>query len=471
MARHGADVIVVGGGPAGLLAAIEAADAGADTLLLEAEPKVGGSGALAAGQTTLCETDFEPGDRQLLLEDLRRAHRGDHVESLAQLYVDEAGETYRRLRELGVSYARSVQLAHMSRPWAHEMGHGTLGGAAIVEALHAAAVQRGVRIATSMRMRRLIADRSGRLVAVRTKSEAGEVELDAEAVILTTGGFTRNRELIKHFGTAAAATIRPITGPASRGDGLLAAMQLGAGLSYIGQGIGPTAPVDPQTDKGTLIFYCGGIILNVYGRRFVDESGVYSDISTAAMSQPGGAMVHIYDSRCEANFAETIWASVDSLNGYEQVHADTVDELMQALAVKTSFEAAVAARTLEDYNFSASGSGQDEFGRQHLVGQAGDTFPLVLPPFHAAITVPGTTHFNGGLAVNDRLEVLDTFGQPIGGLFAAGEIVGGFHGAGYMSGTQWGQAVVFGRHAGRMAASQWQSAQQSLTSTDMGEMS
>ncbi|TNM38518.1 FAD-dependent oxidoreductase [Nocardioides albidus] len=448
------DVVVAGGGPAGLLAAIETADAGLRTALIEARTELGGSGALAAGQTVLCETELEPASRELLLEDLRRAHDFDHDDRLARLYVDEAGDTYRRLTELGVHFARSVQLAHMSRPWAHEVPIGEPGGAAIVARLHRAALERGVVIEKSCRLRRLLreAGRVAGVVVTRGEAEAPEESIAARAVVLATGGFTRNRELIRTYAPPAAATIRPITGEASKGDGLLAAMHLGAGTAYLAAGVMPTAPVDPVTEKGTLIFYCGGIVLNADGRRFISESEVYSRISAAAMSQPGGVMVHVYDAECKRRFAKTLWASVDSLTGYQEIEAPTINELLAKVAATTSWSVEAAEQTVATYNRAIRTGAADEVGRTRLTGRTGELFTLTTPPYFAVVTVPGTTHFNGGLLVDAQLRVLDVFGSPLVGLYAAGEIVGGFHGAGYMSGTQWGQAVVFGRSAGRSVA-------------------
>jgi fumarate reductase flavoprotein subunit len=447
------DVVVVGGGPAGLLAAIEAADAGCRTVLLEARHELGGSGAKAAGQTVYCETEMEPGDRELLLDDLRRAHKGDHDESLARLYVDEAGDTYRRLTDLGVTYGRTVQLAYMSRPWAHEMPIGSPGGAEIIEILESAARERGVAIDLSTRMRRLRTDEAGRVVGVRaTEADGHEVECIARVVVVASGGFTRNPDLIRHFGLPSAAHIIPLTGEASFGDGLVAGMGIGAGTAYIAKGIMPTAPANPDNGRGTLIFYCGGIILNADGRRFISESQVYSEISSAALGQPGGVMVHVFDAACKRRYTETLWGTVESLTGAPEFEAESLEDLCAQVARATNFDAEVALETIRAYNDALASGCEDAIGRTHLVGEAGEPFPLDGGPYFAIVTVPGTTHFNGGLRVDNELRVVDVFGEPITGLYAAGEIVGGFHGAGYMSATQWGQAVIFGRRAGMSAA-------------------
>jgi len=148
-----ADVVVLGAGAAGLIAALEAADAGASVLLLESEADVGGSSALAAGHVVLCGTPFVGGGHAELLEDLVAAHHGGGDIELSQAYVDESPHTFRRLESLGIRFARSVQLAHMRRPWAHEMPIANeAGGAQIVRALTQAARQReNLRLVTAHR--------------------------------------------------------------------------------------------------------------------------------------------------------------------------------------------------------------------------------------------------------------------------------------------------------------------------------
>lgn len=446
------DVIVIGGGAAGLFAAIEAADAGAETILLESESEIGGSTRLAAGYVALCETELQPGHRDELFHDLTEAHHGDSDEALRHVYVDNAADTYRRLKVMGIEFTRTFQFAHMRKPWGHELpGIDRHGGAEIVQKLAATACARGVSVVVSTRVLRLVRDGDGRIGGVEAAAQRGRIKLFARrAVVLATGGFTRNPELIKNFGRPGTGNIMPITGPGSRGDGLVMGMAAGAGTAYLGVGVAPTGPAEPVTGKGALPFYSGGIIVNKAGRRFCRESDVYIDISWAGLKQTSALMIQIYDSRIKEQYLSTMMGKV--LRDYKEYSATTLVELTAMLHRDCGLDAAAAIETVRRYNGYVEAGCDPEFGRSNLVGTAGDLMKIAVAPFHGAVTVPATTHFNGGLKIDSGMRVVDVFGDVIPGLFAAGEVTGGFHGAGYLSASNIGMALIFGRIAGKNAA-------------------
>lgn len=447
------EVLVIGSGAAGLIAAVEAAEAGASTHLFESEATFGGSTALSGGYVTLCETDLQPGSRQELLEDLLHSHADDCQEDLSQLYVDTAPVLYSRLRELGLEFVRTYQFAHMRRPWAHELGGLEMtGGAEIVSRLTDAARQRGARLEASSRVTRLHADGNGRVVAadVETGDNTRRVEI-GKGVIIASGGFTRNPDFIANFGRPGTTAIYPVTGAGSRGDGLKLAMGLGAATAYMTIGIAPTIPADPATGKGVNTLYVGGIALNKKGRRFCNESQAYSDTCWMALQQPDVLIVQVYDDTMKAALAETMMGR--AFAGYRELSAPTLDALLATVQGECGFDSERAAATIYSYNREVEAVGSDTlFGRQTMVGDVGVPAPIEQAPFHAVITRPGTTHFNGGLAIDAAMRVRNVYGEPIDGLFAAGEVTGGFHGAGYLSGTFVGMALAFGMIAGRNAA-------------------
>ena len=449
---YDADIVIAGCGAAGLSAAIEAADRGADVLVLESQSQPAGSTRLSAGYAVFCETELEPGSADELYDDLREAHHDDHDEALVRLYVSRAPRAYVRLKEIGVDFVRTFQFAHMRRPWGHEVGSETLhGGAELGRRLEDAARKRGVRIITSVRARRLICDETGRAIGIDAETPGGSCRIQARsAVIIASGGFTRNKSLIRNYGPPGTEAIFPITGAGSLGDGLTMALARGADTAYMAAGVAPTGPADPKSGKGTMVIYSGAILLNLDGERFCNESELYNDISWAGLKQRSALMFQVYDSRIRETYLKTMLGR--TLVGYDEYRSNDLKELLADMQAGEGLDAQAALGTINLYNNEIAQGYDTAQGRTHLVGVSGKPLPLIEPPFFGVTTVPGTTHFNGGLKIDTRMRVIDVFGDPISGLFSAGEVTGGFHGRGYLSGTHVGMALIFGQIAGLNAA-------------------
>jgi fumarate reductase flavoprotein subunit len=234
----------------------------------------------------------------------------------------------------------------------------------------------------------------------------------------------------------------------------------------VGVGVAPTAPIDPVTTEPSLVVYAGGIMLNKQGQRFVDESRVYLDICWAGLQQTDGFMLQVYDSRIRAAYLGSMMGVV--MFGATEYRADTLAELFTQVSHadvgaaspsgSADIDVPASLASVATYNQYVADGHDPDFGRRHPLGNGGigsedgELRPIEAGPFYAAVTVAGTTHFNGGLAIDDQMRVIDVFARPIPGLFAAGEVVGGFHGAGYLSATFLGSAMIFGRVAGQNAA-------------------
>jgi fumarate reductase flavoprotein subunit len=214
--------------------------------------------------------------------------------------------------------------------------------------------------------------------------------------------------------------------------------------------VAPTTPVEPETGSGCTVNYAGGILLNKEGDRFCDESALYVDLCWAGLQQTDRLMIHVFDETARNSYVATMFGQV--MSGGEPHRAETLADVLEQVRPLTGLDVRGALQTVGRYNEAIARRAEDELGRRHLMGTAGTLVPLVTPPYYAVVAVPGTTHFNGGLKVNDHMEVIDVFGRPISRLYAAGEVTGGFHGSGYMPATHVGSALIFGRRAGQSAA-------------------
>ncbi|WP_017934532.1 FAD-dependent oxidoreductase [Nocardioides sp. Iso805N] len=452
-------VLVLGAGLAGCAALLAAAEAGQYALLLEKTSQIGGSTVKSAGLSAFAGTDEQreqgiADDVELLRKDLLEVGRHRNDEALVDLYCEHQLETYRWLKAHGVRYGE----IHAASGQSVARSHPTDTTAMLVSLLRAAG-ELGARIVFDTPARRLLTgpDSNGaiRVIGVEVDTPDGPREVLADAVVLATGGFSMDADLLTTFAPQLEHALRQ-GGAGNTGDGLKMAMSIGAGLRdtpYIKGTYGHYAAEHPDEDgTGILAVYKGAIAVNREGRRFVDESRNYKDLGDVALAQPGVTTWQIFDGRVMAHSNDEV--PIYEFAGRERagmlVRADSIAGLEERLALPEGS----LQRTVRDYNAAARGERPDEFGRAHLSGGVGTAFPLEQAPFyaHPSGTVVLATYC--GLTVDTRLRVLDWDGEPIPRLYAAGELVGGFHGAGYMTGTSIGKAGIFGRLVGTHAAAE-----------------
>jgi len=450
-----ADVIVVGGGLAGYCAALEAAEAGASVVLCEREPQAGGATVLSGGSFAFAGTDLQRSlgiadDAGRLFDDLRRVGGYVNDPALVRLYADSQLESYDWLRRLGVTFDKVFIASGQSVPRAHSRNPRQ-----VLDTVIAAAQARGVRTRLRARVRRLLRRRAGGPVAgVAVDTPQGRRELAAGSVVLATGGFSRNDELLRLFAPAQAGAQR-MGSDGNTGDGLLMAWELGAALRDMGRikGTFGSHPGAGAHDHFILFpMYAGAIAVNVHARRFTDESQSYKLIGDACLQQPRALAYQVFDSRIFAAGRPGIPAMdfQADLRAGRIVSAPTLAGLARLLAL----DPRALEDTVAEYNRDALAGADARFGRASLCNGFGRLAAIEQAPFYAypSTTVVLATYC--GLAVDEGMRVLDVRGGPIGGLYAAGGVMGGFHGNAYMTGTANGKATIFGRVAGRMAAAQ-----------------
>lgn len=452
--------MVVGAGLAGHCAALAASAAGATVALLEKTAAPGGSTLASGGSFAFAGTEQQKAQGiddapQRLAQDLRKVSMGKADVALVERYVELQLEAHAWLQSLGVIFHRVSLSSNTSVPRTHPTVPRQL-----VEALHARALGcAGLGYLPGTAVEQLLADRQGRVRSVRVRDARGGRELRAGAVVLASGGFARNRGMVARH-APFLANAHAWGGEGNTGDGIEMALAHGAALADMehvagtfGVAINRYPDLEPRAGDEVLLrmaMYRGAIAVNLRAERFADESLSYKTLGARCLEQPQGVAFQVFD---QAIMNQS--AIAPNLNDFKDAYDKGVIRSAASiadLAACVGLDAQRLSATVERYN-SQIGRGQDsDFGRTRLGGGFGEPVQIRTPPFYILPCCTALLSTYCGLRVDRETRVLKEDGTPIPGLYAAGETTGGFHGAGYMSGSALGKAAIFGRLAGQRAA-------------------
>lgn len=458
------DVIIVGGGGAGLVAAISAKEGGSDVLVLEKAASLGGntkaSGAIIQASGTAVQTRLGISDSPLdHREYLTLAGEGLVDPALVEQLAVQSSAAIEFMEELGLNYSDVYAMNPLPTvdpqlivPRLHvpgvkvELGAGTEH----VRVLEARARELGVVIRTRSPVEELILDKRGEVVGIVANDGRSSRVGARRGVVLASGGFDRNVELARALSPQLAwelETGEALTALSNTGDGLVMAMRQGAALSTVSGTIGV-----PRTPIGSGALAPGlpslpGIWVNRHGRRFVNEGVHYSYAMRSVFAQEGHVAWAIFDQPVRALGGAAlggIWGALsadlsEELDSGKIVTAPTVPELAKTLKISQ----VQLQRTLEEWNADAKLGEDRVFGRRNAVRA------LETGPFFATRVLAVSLGSCGGVRIDDQCRVIRADGSAIPGLFAAGMVSGGFIGPYYPgSGTAVAATVVFGRIAG-----------------------
>jgi fumarate reductase flavoprotein subunit len=438
------DLVVIGAGIAGLTAATTAAEAGLAVCLVEKLDTIGGSSAMSGGWFAFSDTaeQQEAGvedSAELFRQDLLKV--GGHLnnERLIDAYLEHQREAYEWLKDHGAVF-REVEI---SSGQSARRGHNT-DIKELLEKIHGSYTAAGGVTLFSARAQRLLTDRDQVTGVEITTGESTRKLRGSSGVILASGGFSRSSELLRIFAPEQLAAI-PYGGAGNSGDGLKMAWKLGAGMadmSFISGTYGSHPDTTDEFHELLTAYYMGAIIVNQEGRRFVDESQSYKTLGRVVLNETDGLGFQIFDADIRAQSHRGIpLKDMDTLEDLGHIYSG---ETLEELADKAGIDPVGLRCTVDSYNQALEDNGHDEVGRTHLCNGVGDLVPIKRAPFYAypAKSLMTTTYC--GLTVDPVGRVLDVFGEQIQGLYAAGEITGGFHGAAYMTGSSLGKGAVFG---------------------------
>lgn len=452
-AEYSADVVVVGGGGAGLTAAIEAAENGASVILVEKMPMVGGNtlisgGEMAAPGNWLQEKESIEDSKDKFYNDILKGGDNENDPELVRVLADNATEDANWLKdEIGVTF-EDYMLFFGGHSVKRSLVPKDASGVELINKLSAKAKELGVVTHVNTAANELV-QKDGKVVAVKADYDGKEITYNAaNGVIMATGGFGSNLEMRVKNNPEMDEKILSTNSVGSTGDGITMAEKLGAetvDMQYI-----QTYPTcDPE--KGTLL-YVGdvrlegrAILVNKEGKRFVEELERRDVISKAVVEQTGNVSYMFWD---EASM-EASKVNVKHKKEYDYliengilVKADTIEEAAKFFDIN----AEELKNTVAKYNEYAANGKDLEFNKR------GELVAFTDGPYYIMKSRPAIHHTMGGLKINTDAKVLDKDGNVIEGLFAAGEVTGDIHGTNRLGSDAIADITVFGRIAGKNAA-------------------
>jgi len=445
------DIIIIGSGNAGLPAAITATDKGAEVIILETGKVPASSLAYMGGGTLFVGTDQQKaaGIDDTIEECLKEAVEcsgGNPV--LWKALLDRNVEVYEWLKSLGAKPTGLFKPSGHGKTRCHRFeGHGPR----LLKILRDTAEKKGIKIAFEHHAERLIVDPAeGRVIGVKVSHKGETLNFKArKAVIIATGGFCQNEEMIKEYGQHHMGIV-PTGSPTHRGDGLKMALAIGAATEGIGIAVCPSTTVCASTGHITIMEHQGAIAVNMDGKRWADEIGtMYGILFGRLMNEhPDGLHILMYDEKIRKD------ASPEDYKRVKEYQADTVEELAKAVGIDPK----ALADTVKEYNADIDKNGYDtKFGKKHWGGLHGTDPPpkIDTPPYYAIKGKVSFTSCKGGLKVDAKSRVINQFGDVIPGLYAAGEVMGGFQNkpGAYYAAQLTSSSFIFGRIAGEDAAS------------------
>ncbi|HUE46491.1 MAG TPA: FAD-dependent tricarballylate dehydrogenase TcuA [Aestuariivirgaceae bacterium] len=485
------DVIVVGAGNAAMCAALAAREAGASVLVLERAPEEesGGNSRFTAGlfrvayggvddlrrvmpdltAQEVARTDFGAYTEEHFLDDMARITEYRCDPDLTEILVKRSLSTVDWMRTKGVRFTaawgrQAFNIAGRFKFWGGLTVEAVGGGPGLVESLTNAARKNGVEIRYGARVASLLSDDDG-VRGVRVRHCGRTRELQCQSVVLAAGGFQANPEMRARY-LGPGWELAKVRGTRyNTGDVILMALDMGAAAAGNWSGCHAVAWERNAPEFGDLAVgdqfqkhsYPWGVYLNAHGKRFLDEGAdfrnyTYAKYGREILAQPGQFAWQIFDAKVRGQLRDEY-----RIRQVTKVVADTLEELVSKLE-DVNREAAL--RELQEYNAAVR---QDipfnpnvKDGRRTeglSIPKSNWANTLDTPPFEAYAVTCGITFTFGGLRISTDAQVIDSDGNAIPGLYAAGELVGGIFYFNYPGGTGLTNGAVFGRIAGANAGS------------------
>ena len=441
------DIVIVGAGGAGLSAAVAAAESGAGSIIvLEKRGIIGGNTNYSTGGINAAETDTQKSlgiedSKQLFFDDTMRGGKDENFPELVWNFVEHAPGTINWLIGKGADLSDVGLMGGSSVKRTHRPKGGTAIGPHLMKVLKTASADENIEIRTSNTVLGLTSSGST-VTGVQVQNADGSTyKLKAKAVIIATGGFGANLEMVEEYQPWLHG-FATLNHPGATGDafGWVTALG-GATVQMENIQIHPTAEAENHILITEAVRGNGAILVNREAKRFVNEMETRDVVSAAILKQTSGDAYLIFD--------QEVRKSLASIETYANQHLLKEGSTLPELADAAGLPLETLEATMSRYAGQQKAGVDEDFGRSATEMTAA----LQTPPFYAVRVKPAIHHTMGGLRVNTGTQVLKADGTPIPGLYAAGEVTGGLHGANRLGGNGVADIVVNGKLAGEAAAS------------------
>lgn len=438
------DIIIVGAGGAGMSAALEAKEKGLNPVIFEKMPVAGGNTTKSSSGMNASQTKFQKeqgieDNNDLFYEETLAGGHNTNDKEMLRFFVDNSASAIDWLDSIGIKLNNITITGGMKEKRTHRPEDGSAVGKYLVTGLVKNVQEKSIPLFVNADVKE-ITQADGKVNGVKVViDQKDEKTITAKAVVVTTGGFGSNADLI--------AKVRPdlkglvtTNQVGSTGDGITMIEKLGGVTVDMDQiQVHPTVQQDKSYLIGEAVRGEGAIMVSNEGKRFVNELNTRDKVTAAINTLPEKAATLVFDSGVKSR--------VKAIEQYDKmgfvVKGDTIEDLAKAINVPADQLKA----TMDTWNKAVKDKKDSEFDR--TTGMDND---LSGAPYYAIKIAPGIHYTMGGIKINTNTEVLNKDGQPIAGLFAAGEVTGGLHGENRIGGNSVAEIIIFGRQAGIKSA-------------------
>lgn len=449
------DVVVIGAGGAGFSAASEAKNAGANVVLLEKMPAVGGNSLISGAEMNAARNWVQP--KLGILDDSAERHAADTFKGgdkkgdmkVINVMTANALDAAKWCRDyLGVRFEDDNLFffgGHSRKRALIPVGH---TGTEFIAKFQAKADELGIPVITDMKAEELIKDKTGRVVGVKATSHGATYTFNAKGgVVLATGGFGANKAMVKKYNPKIDERFKTTDAPGTTGEALYMAKRAGAQL--VNMGYIQTYPIcDPISGVIELIAdsrFDGAIMLNQEGKRFVEELERRDVLSEAILKQTGNYCWVLWNDNI-GKISNTVKEHPTEYEAFTKQGIMATCPDLKCIADFTKMPLKQLESTVKRVS-SMAGKGNDKDFHHR-----GGLMDMSEGQYYVIKAVPSTHHTMGGVRINEKAQALTAKGQVIPGLWAAGEVTGVTHGTNRLGGNAYTDIIVFGRIAGEAAA-------------------